>query len=644
MRTATSPTLAFLFACSLLVLSIFCAVAQAQTNPIQLDTQVTAIVSDLIPPSTPILIDPTNGEKLKTGDVDFIWKGSTDNWLMDHYTFVLNDTEVYDDIPLTATTSAQYVLTYDSLTDQYTLDPTNNLADGNYTWKIIAWDYHGNQTSSVVWSFSIDTQAPVFIITEIEDKTVEITTQDADSVPDDPIELEANNPTLSGTGEANSSVHLTIRYENGDQEEMNFTIDGNGNWEIELEDLQRDQEILLDFLITDPSGNVSILTDVPLILYTPVVEIPVPPFVPTIPGIIKPPAVEPPPVEVEPPVIEIPILPPEEYIPAPVRKKVVYFVRNSLVTVKEDVITGSARLLHIVLLLVLLALPLGKLATLQIMYRHYSSGQLFKEFLWLIGWWHKKNPQGIVVERESQLPVPHALVLISGKDAQKRNISATLITNNEGIFPYFPLPEGEYRISIHHPRYFFPSMAKANSFLQWNSHYIGAPFMVKNGSTLLPLAVPVELAKQQGFAWFYQARKAFLLAPSVSWIFVIISIVICMAFPSLVNWTTLTVYGFLLLTKWVTATQKRLQVEVETPSKQHLDRVIIGFQKEGATQLAAITQTKEGQAVANIQRGQHIVWAIDFSHRLTEGDHRSATTFKVESAQDYLPLVMEAVK
>ena len=40
---------------------------------------VTAGVLDNIPPTTPILISPTNNSYVTTGYVTFVWKGSTDD-------------------------------------------------------------------------------------------------------------------------------------------------------------------------------------------------------------------------------------------------------------------------------------------------------------------------------------------------------------------------------------------------------------------------------------------------------------------------------------------------------------------------------------------------------------------------------------
>jgi hypothetical protein len=96
------------------------------------------------------LISPADEAKLKSGTVEFVWKESTDNWLMDHYTLTVNNTILFDDIPLIATSNANYDLTYDAGTGYYTLKPKNTLGDGNY-WNVTAWDYHGNQSTSVTW-------------------------------------------------------------------------------------------------------------------------------------------------------------------------------------------------------------------------------------------------------------------------------------------------------------------------------------------------------------------------------------------------------------------------------------------------------------------------------------------------------------
>jgi hypothetical protein len=129
-------------------------------------------------------------------------------------------------------------------------------------------------------------------------------------------------------------------------------------------------------------------------------------------------------------VIEIPILPPKEYLPPVLQElpdRFSNYVSNATPIIRESFISNFAKVLTILVLLVLLALPLLKLLLLSIWYRYYLTAQLFREFLWLIGWRSEKYPQGIVVLRENQVHIPFALVLISGKSETGKNFNRTLI-------------------------------------------------------------------------------------------------------------------------------------------------------------------------------------------------------------------------
>lgn len=623
---------------SVLFLLIFWKTIPVFADDVQPDpVQVTAIVSDLVPPSTPILISPENGAKLRITTIPFVWKGSTDNWLMDHYTLTVNDSVLFDDIPLEATSSAEYDLTYDSGTDYYTLTPTQTFSDGSYDWDVTAWDYHGNSAVSVDWTFTIDTQAPSFAITKVEDKTVNITTSDSSSVPTDPIQLEENEPTLSGTGEANSTVHLTLTYPDGSIHEVTFTIGSDGTWSVTLDELPRDGKILLDFLITDPTGNVSILEDVPLILYSPTVTIPVPSSIPLLPSHPSIPA------------ITIPILPPIEYIPPiikePVKKipkRVVYFVRNIEASVKESTITWLEKLLTVVALLLLVPLPLTKLSILNFKHRHYLSRQLVKEFFWLVGPTPKKHPQGIVVNRNTMAAIPYALVLFSGTTSTGEHVSNTRITNEQGIFPYEELPEGEYRISIHHSKYFFPSLSKVPQHLDWNSFYTGASFTVKNGTLIPALSIPVELLEKQRFRLLDQVTEGILSLPELSIPLLFIIGVVTLFFPSIINITVTAIYTVFFLKKKFWSPGEKMMFMIADPQKKGIKNAICVVKSQHSELIEKIQQTNEkGEAEVKLVPDQYQFWCVDFKHKLTEGDNKTSTSIKTDKSKHYLPLILE---
>lgn len=228
------------------------------------DVVVSAVVPDTQAPSVPILINPADNAVLSYNTPSFQWYESSDNVAMSHYALYLNGGVFFNNIPLTATENAYYILTYDALNGIYTLILKNSLSDRAYTWNIVAVDYANLSSSSDVWHFTIDTLAPTFVLKQIGDTAVDISASNVNSVPSTPIiifknDATANEPVLIAYGEANSEVKLTVTIPNDLTQTFTGQTDANGYYELKLGILPRDTDIKLDFIITDRVGHVSVL-------------------------------------------------------------------------------------------------------------------------------------------------------------------------------------------------------------------------------------------------------------------------------------------------------------------------------------------------------------------------------------------------
>jgi hypothetical protein len=255
---------------------------------------------DVVAPSTPVLISPTNNSLLSTSKPEFIWQQSTDNVGVSHYQLYIDGQLHIDQIAGSGSSGTfsfgdiNYQLTFDSGSGYFHLDLLTSLADGAHTWKIAALDAVGNSADSATWSFTVDSTAPTFVLTQIGEQTVSISAQDASTVPEEPIELDHNEPQLVANGEANSQVDLTVIIpdENGDSdsseaEELEITqaIDADGNWAYQLPILPRDRTITLNFIITDQAMHVSALEGIGIIIASAEIIIPVQPTTPVSPGL-----------------------------------------------------------------------------------------------------------------------------------------------------------------------------------------------------------------------------------------------------------------------------------------------------------------------------------------------------------------------
>jgi hypothetical protein len=236
--------------------------------------KVTLSVVDNVNPTTPILIAPSNNSYLTNATPTFIWEESTDDRGISKYQFYLNGSLVYDNLPTGNAETSNYIYSHDILNGEYNLQLKNALSDGSYTWKVRVYDINGNFTDSATWSFVVDTLAPNFVITAIGDATTSISAQDTSTVPSSPIELDNNEPLIVATGEANSTVEVTVTIPGDPTQYYTTTIDANGDWELQLGVFERGEVITLDFIITDQAGLVSVINDVQFIVKKIVIVIP----------------------------------------------------------------------------------------------------------------------------------------------------------------------------------------------------------------------------------------------------------------------------------------------------------------------------------------------------------------------------------
>lgn len=236
-----------------------------ETKTQQFQIPVKATMPDVVPPSTPILISPDNGALLSTDRPQFVWQKSTDKVAMSHYQLIINNELVIDDI-FEPGSFEQYNLAFSSELDRYFLDIKFSLDDDHHSWKIIAVDEAGLSNSSAAWSFTVDTIAPYFVLTQIGDKEASISTLDATTVPQEPLQILVNEPTLLAHGEALSTVQLTVMIPNRDDYFIEEDIDAQGQWQHNLPILPRDTVITLNFTIIDLARHISVIENIPIVI------------------------------------------------------------------------------------------------------------------------------------------------------------------------------------------------------------------------------------------------------------------------------------------------------------------------------------------------------------------------------------------
>ncbi len=610
-------TIALFFLCSFLFISRNYSVLAQEDNSYEIKTgetltqpkervvKVTASVIDLTPPSIPILIAPPNGSLLSDSTPSFIWKESTDAFGIKKYTFTLDGTELYPSIPITATENDDFILTYDTITGYYTITPKNAISDGAHTWKITAVDSYNNIASSVTWSFTIDSQSPVFVITKVDTQTQSISAQDTSTVPTTPIELTANEPIISGTGEAKSTVTVQVRTSSTTLATYTFTIADDGTWQIQLGVLPRDEIVYLDFKIIDQVDHVSILENVPLILKTPKVVIPPIPFLP--------PPEKP---------IEIPIPPPKEVIkdvitqitppPALVQLMGVFPILNA--TPKP---VGQFSIWSIIVVGIISTLPVIKTLLLAGKFGSNFSVASLVEIWRIIGLLPSRKPQGIVIVQSTQEPVGFATIHISGKLDSYRHATHTRLTDANGIYFTGDLEAGTYQIAVTHPDILFPTLTHKPSHLPENQYYQGQEFTITETVSEPSLVIPVDHISQKSSV--YSHISHWILTQKMSTISILgLSIIATVLATSYINIAATIFYSVTLVVVHRRLWKSVLHGSLVTVAKQPVHNAVIFSYTDELTLSEVIQTTKAGEFTLQPHKKQFRFSVIDFGYSVIE--------------------------
>lgn len=553
--------------------------------PVDRDVRVTATVPDIIPPSTPILINPEDGANLDNAYPVFQWYESTDNQAMSHYQFILDGRLWFNKIPLTDFANDQYSLDYDPGSGIYTLVAKTPLAHGAHRWQIIAWDFGDNSASSTTWNFNVFTKDPVFNVRKIGDVAVNISSNNPDSVPQTAIKLFqrdpfANEPWIIALGDANLKVDLVVTIPNRASLFYSQYTDSKGDWSLQLDLLPRNQVIRLDFIISDVVGHTSYIKNLYIIIqqhYWPATPVPsatvteVPPTSPTgtISGtpIISQTSISPTPTT-PPRGIQVPIIPPREIV-----QEIVEEVKESLPSQIATFLTEFARtsiwktLSQFIALLLALLLPIVTYLLLLLkFYRHLSLVSLKKVFLALWPWFRRKN---LVFEYRNSQAAP--LVRVELINAETKEIIDWQITSYLGQFFDFSWPnDTALALEVKDNNFYFPIGEQKPAFLSWYNFYQKEIFMIENDNHKISakkidqpanlfnakraLAIPTLMAEgKNNLPLIERIRIILAYLLSYPWWFWALSLLFILPFvlryPSIFNYLALIYYFLIALLK-----------------------------------------------------------------------------------------------
>ena len=634
------------------------ALAQAQAtpnaDPKTEEVTVSATVADNIPPTTPILISPEDNSYVTTGYVTFVWKGSTDANGIKEYELLVDGSVLITDIPPNDAETSRFTLDYDEATEYYSLTVKELIADGLHTWKIIALDTLENGTDSATWSFTVDTQAPSFVLTAIGEVSTSISAQDISTVPTDPIELSENQPKLLGNGEANSTVVLTITIPDDPTQTFTATTDINGNWGQQLGILPRDTIITLDFTITDQAGLVSVLNNVQIIIktqvivYPPASPSPTPsPDVSPTPGVTPSPPTVPPTSPPPSPLIVIPLVPPIEIaheilqeawenLPAPLKAIVAAVPPGA----RAYIATTVTSLLPIAALLLLLLLALLALLAMLSRFGRSLSPHLIWRTLQALRLIPAGKPQGLVYDSQTHQGIPFALVEIRD---EKSKLIDVVVTDKHGIYRGINLLPGKYHLTVSHPDYRFPTNQARPKYLTISEFYRGEIFEVSDkfpSKNQLLYLVPVDLIESEnnrlGFSLYrYSQLLTVLFLP----LFVATGI-LALIFPSIWN---VVIFGSYCLEVGYKAfywfKTPNLTGSIIDQGGQALENTIVAVIDPASHQFAALTQTDKSGTFFSHLPAQELLLAITKPGFIWVENNSPVTKYSVDVSTKQLHLI-----
>ncbi|MCP1690173.1 Ig-like domain-containing protein, partial [Pseudomonas nitroreducens] len=164
-------------------------------------------------------LDPASDTGVKGDDITSETKPTIDG-----------KTEPGADVTVTFPTGEEVHVKADENGD-WSVTPTQPLADGNNEITIIASDVAGNQSEPTVIHVEIDTSAPDvtrLAITGVEDNVGEITgnIKNGDTTDD-------SRPVISGTGTAGDTIVVYAKDVTGNHEIGRATVDGAGKWSVQ---------------------------------------------------------------------------------------------------------------------------------------------------------------------------------------------------------------------------------------------------------------------------------------------------------------------------------------------------------------------------------------------------------------------------
>lgn len=560
------------------------------TNPKSRSMTVTAKVVDVTPPSIPLLVAPSDTSILTTTTPTFIWQLSTDEQGMGKYQLWLDGSLLYDNIPLTSTTNDSYTLVFED--GEYKLTPKTGLGQGSHTWYVKAFDIYDNSSTSATWSFTIDTVGPLIVVTNVGSTTQNIRSDNSGSVPLTPIRLSDNEPVISGTGESGSTLQMTLVIPGHPNQITTITLTSS-SWSFTLPVLPIDTIVYVSFTSSDAVGNTSVITNIPIMVESAVIIIPLPsPIIIEVPRIV-----------------EIINTPTEEKRPEIIRE----ILRRAPLPLQTFLETQLAQTIAQVIPFLALAAP-ALVVVATAVQTSFSLLPLLLEFLsrllQSLGLIPVKRPRGVVFDTKSGKPIAFATVTFIR--VSDNEIVDTVISDTSGIYRSVKLPIDTYRIEVIHSDYVFPTKLTPKFLVNPHDFYRGEPFEIKSANQEELFLIPMDPLYEETVkkhAFYAQITLSFIrrVIHSLFYPMVLFSVIVTLFYPTLLNIAIVTLYAVMITYRYSrTKKQPLLSGFVIDRNTKPLVGVMIKCFETGTNQVSALlVADDEGKFQVNLPVHQY---------------------------------------
>lgn len=228
----------------------------------------------------------------------------------------------------------------------------------------------------------------------------------------------------------------------------------------------------------------------------------------------------------------------------------------------------------------------------------------------------RKKTRGFVFDLTTKKPIPFAILTIENILSNQGSIPAlkeTVVSTVDGFFKTIALPPGKYQVKATHPNFIFPADVAKPVYATSMDFYQGETINLGGQQELDIVFIPMQPAKFNNISGRYWLNLKVLgtvlqqLAKLLSLPMAVVSIVVLILYPSLINFLVVALYLVLgLHTVLNKIGNRKLSGVILTKEEKGIPNVVIRIYRSsgGSDELVAVTLTnKAGQFHFSLPRG-----------------------------------------